>query len=420
MVVPEAVLSQGALGALQCATMMGSSSRAIVCLCAILMLSSASPNSAGITSRYVRKLAASEDLPEDNAHVKAPEEYNAPQQVHIHQGDYEGTAVIVSWVTQDEPGDGKVLYGQAQGNYTTFVIGEAYSYSFYNYTSGFIHHAVISGLQFDTRYFYAIGSGNVSREFWFITPPESKLDTSYTFGVIGDLGQTFDSLSTLEHYMNSSGQSVLFVGDLSYADTYPFHNNIRWDTWSRLIEPSAAFQPWILTAGNHELDFLPEFGETIPFKPYTHRFHTPFRSSNSTSPLWYSIKRGPATIIVLSSYSAFGKYTPQYKWLLAALRRVDRNVTPWLIVLMHTPLYNSNSDHYYEGEPMRVIFEQFLVEYKVDVVFAGHVHAYERTHPVSNVQYDIVNGQCNPLVAESSPVYIVIGDGGNIEGLSAE
>lgn len=150
-----------------------------------------------------------------------------------------------------------------------------------------------------------------------------------------------------------------------------------------------------------------------------------------------------------------GKYTPQYKWLLAALRRVDRNVTPWLIVLMHTPLYNSNSDHYYEGEPMRVIFEQFLVEYKVDVVFAGHVHAYERTvstrspclqqhssvtfhfnyaamfnswlcpfvllqHPVSNVQYDIVNGQCNPLVAESSPVYIVIGDGGNIEGLSAE
>lgn len=68
-------------------------------------------------------------------------------QVHIHQGDYEGTAVIVSWVTQDEPGDGKVLYGQAQGNYTTFVIGEAYSYSFYNYTSGFIHHAVISGLQ---------------------------------------------------------------------------------------------------------------------------------------------------------------------------------------------------------------------------------------------------------------------------------
>ncbi|KAG6541078.1 hypothetical protein Mapa_017516 [Marchantia paleacea] len=255
---------------IQARWMMGSSSRSIACLCVILILSNTSPSYAGITSRYVRKLAASEDLPEDNPHVKAPEGYNAPQQVHIHQGDYEGTAVIVSWVTQDEPGDGKVLYGQAQENYTTFVIGEAYSYSFYNYTSGFIHHAKISGLQFDTKYFYTIGSGNVSREFWFITPPESKLDTPYTFGVIGDLGQTFDSLSTLEHYMNSSGQSVLFVGDLSYADTYPVHNNIRWDTWSRLVEPSAAFQPWILTAGNHELDFLPEFVSNLALHHYLH------------------------------------------------------------------------------------------------------------------------------------------------------
>lgn len=48
-------------------------------------------------------------------------------------------------------------------------------------------------------------------------------------------------------------------------------------------------------------------GETTPFKPYNHRFPTPYWASNSTSPLWYSIRRGPATIIVLSSYSAYGR-----------------------------------------------------------------------------------------------------------------
>ena len=48
------------------------------------------------------------------------------------------------------------------------------------------------------------------------------------------------------------------MGDLSYADDYPFHDNSRWDTWGRFVERSAAYQPWIWTAGNHEIDFVPE------------------------------------------------------------------------------------------------------------------------------------------------------------------
>lgn len=75
----------------------------------------------------------------------------------------------------------------------------------------------------------------------------------------GDLGQTYDSNQTLEHYMsNSKGQAVLFVGDLSYADDYPLHDNARWDSWARFVEKSTAYQPWIWTAGNHEIDFAPE------------------------------------------------------------------------------------------------------------------------------------------------------------------
>lgn len=57
----------------------------------------------------------------------------------------------------------------------------------------------------------------------------------------GDLGQTYDSNQTLEHYVsNPKAQAVLFAGDLSYADHHPFHDNERWDTWK-----SAAYQPWI-------------------------------------------------------------------------------------------------------------------------------------------------------------------------------
>ncbi|XP_012842811.1 PREDICTED: purple acid phosphatase 2-like [Erythranthe guttata] len=109
-----------------------------------------------------------------------------------------------------------------------------------------------------------------------------------------------------------------------------------------------------------------------------------------------------------------------YKWLTNELTRVDRTETPWLIVVMHCPMYSSYVHHYMEGETMRVMYEQWFVEYKVDVVFAGHVHAYERSERISNIAYDVVNGLCTPVRNESAPVYITIGDGGNQEGLVTE
>ncbi|XP_031489291.1 purple acid phosphatase 2-like [Nymphaea colorata] len=391
----------------------------ILALLLILVLSSSKTSNAGTTSSFVRKLGASQDMPLDSDVFRVPPGYNAPQQVHITQGDRDGRAVMVSWVTASEPGSSTVLYGTAEHKRKFKAEGRVTYYKFYNYTSGFIHHCTLRHLQYDTEYYYEIGLGHSRRQFSFKTPPKVGPDVPYAFGLIGDLGQTFDSNTTLTHYeLNKKGQTVLFVGDLSYADNYPFHDNVRWDTWGRFVERNAAYQPWIWTAGNHELDFVPELGETNPFKPYKHRYHVPYRSSNSTSPLWYSIKRASAYIIVLSSYSAYGKYTPQYKWLEQELQKVDRNETPWLIVLVHSPWYNSYNYHFMEGETMRVMFESWFVQHKVDLVFSGHVHAYERSERVSNIAYDVVNGKCTPVYDPSAPVYITIGDGGNIEGLA--
>ncbi|KAI3949098.1 hypothetical protein MKW92_041012 [Papaver armeniacum] len=374
----------------------------------------------GITSKFVRKVEKTIDMPLDSDVFSVPPGYNAPQQVHITQGDHDGKGVIVSWVTMDEPGSNKVLYWSEKSKDKHHARGHMVTYRFYNYTSGFIHHCTINHLEYDTKYYYVVGLGLTERQFWFMTPPKVGPDVPYTFGLIGDLGQSYDSNKTLSHYesSHSKGQTVLFVGDLSYADNYPLHDNNRWDSWGRFVERSNAYQPWIWTAGNHEIDFLPEYGETVPFKPYTNRYPVPYRASGSTTPFWYSIKRASAYIIVLSSYSAYGKYTPQYKWLEEEFPKVNRTETPWLIVLMHSPWYNSYNYHYMEGETMRVMYEAWFVKYKVDVVFAGHVHAYERSERVSNIAYNIVNGVCSPVSDQSAPVYITIGDGGNLEGLA--
>lgn len=373
----------------------------------------------GRTGTFVRKTDFSRDMPIESDVFRLPPGYNPPQQVHITQGDHEGRGVIVSWVTSDEPGSNSVLYWAENSDLKNLAEGIVVTYKYFNYTSGYIHHCAIKDLEFDTKYFYEVGIGNTTRQFWFITPPKVGPDVPYTFGLIGDLGQTYDSNRTLAHYeLNpSKGQTLLFVGDLSYADDYPLHDNTRWDTWGRFVERNAAYQPWIWTAGNHEIDFAPNLGESIPFKPFRHRYPVPYEASNSTSPLWYSIKRASAYIIVMSSYSAFGKYTPQNIWLEKELPKVNRTETPWLIVLMHCPIYNSYVGHFMEGETMRVIYEPWFVEYKVDVVFSGHVHAYERSERVSNIAYNVVNGLCTPRSDQSAPVYITIGDGGNLEGL---
>ena len=56
---------------------------------------------------------------------------------------------------------------------------------------------------------------------------------------------------------------------------------------------------------------------------------------------------------------------------------------------------------------MQKAIEPVLNQYKVDVVFSGHVHAYERSCQVYN--YTCTSG---------APSYITIGDGGNAEGLA--
>ncbi|XP_042509239.1 bifunctional purple acid phosphatase 26-like [Macadamia integrifolia] len=228
-------------------------------LISFVFFSSVGNGSAGITSTFIRSEWPSVDIPLDNEAFALPNGHNAPQQVHITQGDYDGKAVIISWVTSDEPGPSKVQYGTSENQYKFSAEGTVTNYTFYHYKSGYIHHCPVDGLKHNTKYYYKIGLGDSSREFWFQTPPEVHPDASYTFGIIGDLGQTYNSLSTLNHYMQSGAQAVLFVGDLSYADRYQYNDvGIRWDSWGRLVERSAAYQPWIWSAGNHEVEYMPE------------------------------------------------------------------------------------------------------------------------------------------------------------------
>ncbi|KAJ0077145.1 hypothetical protein Patl1_36516 [Pistacia atlantica] len=101
----------------------------------------------GKTSSFVRKLEETVDMPLDSDVFQVPPGSNAPQQVHITQGDHEGSAVIVSWVTPDKPGSNQVVYWRENSKENQTATGVVLTYKFYNYTSGYIHHCNISNLE---------------------------------------------------------------------------------------------------------------------------------------------------------------------------------------------------------------------------------------------------------------------------------
>ena len=171
----------------------------------------------------------------------------------------------------------------------------------------------------------------------------------------------------------------LLPGDLSYANGH----QPLWDSFGRLVEPSASRRPWMVTQGNHDIEILPNHPKG--FVSYNSRWPMPYEESGSTSNLYYSFEVAGTHIIMLGSYTDFDVDSAQYKWLEADLARVDRNKTPWILVLLHAPWYNTNTAHQGEGESMRQSMEELLYKARVDVVFAGHVHAYERfvSHPLT-------------------------------------
>lgn len=353
------------------------------------------PASLAVTSPYVRPgpRAMLSVLKDDDGGGQTP------QQVHVSAVDSD--KMRVTWITDDDA-PAIVEYGTTSGQYPFSATGTTTTYSYVFYHSGKIHDAVIGPLKPSTTYYYRCSS-NPSREFSFRTPPPSL---PFKFVVAGDLGQTGWTKSTLQHIAAADYDMLLLPGDLSYAD----RSQPLWDSYGRLVEPLASTRPWMITEGNHDIEKIPLL-VPHPFKAYNARWRMPYDAgaSPSGSNLYYSfdVAGGAVHVIMLGSYTDFDAGSAQYKWLQGDLARIDRGKTSFVVALVHAPWYNSNEAHQGDGDAMRAAMEALLYGARVDAVFAGHVHAYERFTRV-------YGGREDPCGA----VHVTIGDGGNREGLA--
>ncbi|GFR53263.1 hypothetical protein Agub_g16045 [Astrephomene gubernaculifera] len=304
----------------------------------------------------------------------------------------------------------------------------------YQYLSPYIHHVLLTGLTPRTTYRYQLAGrdGRLAGGYSFTTLPLTTNVYPLRIGLIADVGQTVNSSATRDHLAANRPQVVLHVGDNSYSDNYNAGNpNLtdgkgtnqnRWDSHAQLWQSLFSAVPVLNCAGNHELEMSGisafinsttssfSFPSNYPFQSYAARFPapgTPAASLGAITPaLYYStVIAGAVTLITLNNYIPFQPGSPQHSWALAEFAKVDRAKTPWLFVQFHAPPYHTYFVHYKEMECFMSVWEDVFYNYGVDLVLSGHVHAYERTHPLYKYRPD-----------SCGPVYLTIGDGGNVEG----
>jgi hypothetical protein len=361
---------------------------------------------------------------------------NSITQLHIAGGQSSHSSMTVSF---NSPNDcpSAVNYGLSPSSLNLQAVNtdgaktySAHSTQHGDYTSDYLHHVTLTGLQPATTYYYGVPTCSEyapdcsvgDAVFSFTTAPPDGEGFPLNFAVVGDLGQTVNSLTTVAHIAaDASVSAILHAGDMAYADC----QQSRWDSYFSMIEFLATGMPWYVCPGNHEAEYDTATGAV--FQAYEARFMMPQVKAVQTEPqaqpqeccpsegnytynfgnAFYSFVYGPATVVFLNSYTDTAVDSPQYTWLQATLESVDRSVTPWVLVLFHCPFYNSFADHQGEAQQllMKASFEDLFVQHDVNMVFTGHVHAYERTYNVVHETLD-----------KKGPKYVLIGDGGNREG----
>ena len=357
-----------------------------------------------------------------------------PTQIHISYYDTLKPSYTVSWHTEKECSDCYLEYGIASGNYSTKLFTNQKSY-FEEYE----HHVVMDNLTFDTLYYYRINNkhNSSSNEFWFRTIKQNIEELNVV--LFGDMDYSINSLHTYYMLTNWSISNkfdfILHLGDIAYADNdflldpFTFGYENRWNNFMSKIESYSAYKPYMVAVGNHESEchsiiciFSKEkYNKLSNYTAYNNRFNMP---NNGKLNMWYSFTLGKAYFIQISTETDYpnaptntwnskntsGYFGNQLKWLENELIKANnqRTITPWIVINSHRPIY---SNRYLIDLNIKNAFEPLFYKYKVDIIFSGHVHHYERHYPIYNNSFE--SSYINPTY----PIYITSGAAGSIEGL---
>jgi predicted phosphodiesterase len=292
-----------------------------------------------------------------------------------------------------------------------------------------VYSASFTGLVPGSTFMY-----RVSKNSKVVFSAEAKTlksnEQSYRIAISGDMGAgTGTSKKIAFEIYKARPDMVAIAGDIVYnrgliseytTKFWPVYNKDNADT---LGAPLMRSIPFVAAVGNHDADTrdLDRFPDALA---YYHFWDQPLNGpsgkeggayvpallgSDANKKAFYngagdkyprmtnfSFDQGNAhwTVIDSDTYVDWTDSTLR-DWVVKDLEAAA-NAT-WRFVIYHHPCFSSSRAHY-EQQQMRLI-APILEKGKVDIVFAGHVHNYQRSHPLTfvpdNFGFQMVAGANN-------------------------
>lgn len=193
-----------------------------------------------------------------------------------------------------------------------------------------------------------------------------------TFAIIGDSGTGEAAQFAVARQMQAIHKKspfdfVLMLGD----NIYPNGESLRFKPcfeapYKDLLKDGVKFYAAL---GNHDLERGTDAAlHYDPFHMDGHRY--------------YHFTRGDDLIEFFALDSSV-MTSAQLAWLEDKLQA---SKAQWKVAFFHHPLYSSARKHG-SDDRLRQLLEPLFMRYKLDVVFAGHDHVYERIKPQHGIYY---------------------------------
>jgi hypothetical protein len=341
------------------------------------------------------------------------------------------TSLELLWITNDTDADWKVAYTNGKGN--NWKNAEPASFkkiAVANVAAHRLYQANFTELVPGTVFSYRVSKNNTVVFETRAQAPKSK-EQPYRFIVFGDVGAgTKEAKEIATAIYGAKADLILIPGDIVYnagliseynKRFWPIYNTAKPDTAGMPLMSSI---PFVASVGNHDLITrdLDRYPDALG---YYHYWQQPLNGPAGKEGVAYPPLRGTdenKKAFLESagkSYPSMANFSYDYgnaHWLVIDANNyvdwTDKELTDWVakdladakdatwrFVLFHQPGFNSSRAHY-EQQQMRLLSPVFEAA-KVDVVFAGHVHNYQRTYPLT---FRPVNATGNQLVSGTAKI----------------